>query len=156
VHDFVSRWVDDHDLSYRSHLDVGSFDVNGSCRGFFNGVSVGVDMRAGPNVDQVANSHALPFADWSFAVVTCTELLEHDDVPWQTVAEIHRVLQPGGVALVTARGYDERGCFPVHDYPDDLWRFSVNGMIALLHTRFDTVVAGRDPECPGVLAVASR
>jgi len=39
----------------------------------------------------------LPFGDRTFDIVTCVDVLEHVDSPSQTLAEIGRVLKPGGL-----------------------------------------------------------
>ena len=44
-----------------------------------------------------ASAERLPFADASFALVTCCDVLEHLDDPDAALAEIARVLAPGGV-----------------------------------------------------------
>ncbi len=44
---------------------------------------------------------SLPFADHSFDVVLAQDILEHVRDPFVTLREIHRVLTPSGVALVT-------------------------------------------------------
>lgn len=44
----------------------------------------------------VGDVHALPVRTGSVAVVTCFEVLEHLDDPGAAVAELARVLQPGG------------------------------------------------------------
>ncbi len=42
---------------------------------------------------------AMPFEDASFGTVICTEVLEHVPDPAQALAEIRRVLEPGGVVI---------------------------------------------------------
>ena len=45
---------------------------------------------------QQSEAEQLPFADHSFDVVTCVDVLEHVDDVKETVAQISRVLKPGG------------------------------------------------------------
>jgi 2-polyprenyl-6-hydroxyphenyl methylase/3-demethylubiquinone-9 3-methyltransferase len=49
-----------------------------------------IDYRQG-------DAGALPFADHSFDVVCCCDVLEHVDSPSAVIGEIARVLKPGGV-----------------------------------------------------------
>lgn len=49
----------------------------------------------------VGDVQALPFEDSAFEVVLCTEVIEHVASPMQGVAELARVLQPGGVLVLT-------------------------------------------------------
>ncbi len=52
---------------------------------------------AGLEIDyRVGRAEALPFAAASFDVVICVDVLEHVDRPDTTIAEIARVLAPGG------------------------------------------------------------
>jgi len=47
------------------------------------------------------DADGLPFADGSFDMVTCLEVLEHVVSPDGLLAEIHRVLRPGGTCLIS-------------------------------------------------------
>ena len=47
------------------------------------------------------NEQKLPYADASFDVVTATEVVEHLEHYRETIREIHRVLKPGGVAILS-------------------------------------------------------
>lgn len=113
-------------------LEVGSMNYNGTVRPIFSGPYLGVDMLDGPDVDLVAFADDLPFEDGTYDVVVSTEMLEHDTRPWRSVAEMARVLKPGGYMILTARGYDTTGCFAVHGFPHDYWRYSTGGMQILM------------------------
>jgi ubiquinone/menaquinone biosynthesis C-methylase UbiE len=44
----------------------------------------------------VGDIESLPFPDATFSTVLCTEVLEHVPNPSTALAEMHRVLKPGG------------------------------------------------------------
>jgi SAM-dependent methyltransferase len=46
-------------------------------------------------------SQGIPFADRSYDFVFCIEVLEHVPNPLGTMSEIHRVLTPGGVLVLS-------------------------------------------------------
>lgn len=50
--------------------------------------------------DVIGDIHDLPFEDERFAAVHCNAVLEHVENPIKAVAEMHRVLKPGGQVLV--------------------------------------------------------
>ena len=108
-------------------LDVGSQDITGCVEDLF-GAYIGLDMVPGRNVNVVANSHSIPYDNDYFDAVCCLEMLEHDSNFFQTMAELYRVLRPGGIMMLTARaiGYEQ------HDYTHDYWRFTQDGFRLLL------------------------
>ena len=54
------------------------------------------------NIVQIdLNTQPLPYADGSFDLVTCSEVLEHVENYRAVLREIHRVLKPGGLMVVT-------------------------------------------------------
>lgn len=108
-------------------LDVGSFDINGSVRSFFNDYT-GLDMRAGKNVDIVSSSHYIPFLDGYFDNVLCLETLEHDSAFWISLQEFKRILKSGGVLVITVPSIG----FHKHDYPHDYWRFTKEAIELML------------------------
>ena len=111
-------------------IDIGSYDVNGSYKPFFDVPGwhyTGVDLTAGPNVDVVLRSpYRLPFASYSVDVIVSGQAFEHIEFFWLTWLEMARVLKPGGHIFLVA---PSRG--PEHRYPQDCWRFYPDGYKAL-------------------------
>lgn len=69
----------------------------------------------------------LPFADGSFDSVLCSQVLEHVFSPAAFVAELSRVVRPGGVLVLTVPFvWDE------HEQPFDYGRYTSFGLRALL------------------------
>jgi SAM-dependent methyltransferase len=114
-------------------LEIGSYQVSGQetiadLRSLFPGREyIGVDMRAGPGVDCVADVAQLPYADASVGTVLALSTFEHVRCFWRGFDEIRRVLRPDGVLLVCCPFY-----FHIHNYPHDYWRFTPAALEALL------------------------
>jgi 2-polyprenyl-3-methyl-5-hydroxy-6-metoxy-1,4-benzoquinol methylase len=68
-------------------------------------------------------SKKLPFDDYEFDYVTCFETLEHMEQPQILISEIHRVLVPGGIALLSTP-YRNSIVTPEHiwEYDEEDWR----------------------------------
>jgi len=84
---------------------------------------VNLDLFPLPGVDVAANAEALPFPDNQFTRVECDAVLEHAEFPARIVAEIERVLAPGGYAHLVVPF-----CHPYHAYPEDYRRFTPAGL----------------------------
>jgi ubiquinone/menaquinone biosynthesis C-methylase UbiE len=56
-----------------------------------------------------ADGRQLPFPAGSFDRAVCAETLEYIDSPLAGLAEIHRVLKPGGIALIIHTDYETQG-----------------------------------------------
>jgi len=72
-------------------------------------------------------------ASGRFDAVFCTEVLEHTLQPFDAVAELRRILRPGGRLILTVPFN-----FRVHGPLPDCWRFTEHGLRALLRD-FDEV-----------------
>jgi SAM-dependent methyltransferase len=86
--------------TYRFRKELEPFSA------FFKGYYVALDYRAQRsfgerNVNVDGDIQALPFASGSVDGVLCIEVLEHLPKPQTAVDEIHRVLRPGGLLLLT-------------------------------------------------------
>ena len=111
-------------------LDIGA--GGSSYQRFFpNRVTVDIDPARKPDI--VADAHALPFKDSELKVVLCTEMLEHAQNPSAVIAEIRRILAPGGMLILTTRFV-----YPLHDMPHDYWRFT-RSALEMLFSDFSQV-----------------
>lgn len=105
-------------------LEIGGGSVSGNHTYsdlFPNRYTVDVDPLRQP--DTVGDAHALPFADGSFEYILCTEVLEHLHAPHLAIAEMKRVLKPGGTLILTTRFV-----YPIHDAPHDYYRYTEYGL----------------------------
>lgn len=85
------------------------------------------DAFAGIDVDIVADAHDLePFDDEEFDAVIAVSVWEHLERPWVAAEALHRVLKKGGLVYVATHQ-----TFPIHGYPSDYFRFSVEAMNVL-------------------------
>jgi len=91
------------------------------------GLYVGVDPVLEGMLDVLATGEHLPFSDESFDLVICTQVLNYTAEPARVIAEIWRVLKPGGYLYLSAPAIFPR-------YHDQHWRFMPNGLLALLRS----------------------
>ena len=97
--------------------EFGSYMVAGqanrSIRSLFSDRDyVGCDLRPGPGVDRVLDLEKLALPDESVGSAIALDTFEHVERFWIAASELHRVLKPGGVALLTSVMY-----FPIHKFP---------------------------------------
>lgn len=145
----------------------------------WTGGGVGVDLEArgdyGSEFVQ-ATSHGLPFRSGAFSVVVSCAVLEHDAEFWRSLAEMRRVLEPGGLMVVMVPSYGQaswwsrlehlvrvalgprwvRGpraaTYPLHGQPQDFYRFSQACVRDVLLAGLDSVsteVLMAPPRCIG-------
>src|SRR5438105_7444115 len=123
-------------------VEVGSYQVAGqdevsNLRALFPGREYqGLDARPGPGVDLVADVEDLPLPSASVGTVLALNTFEHVPHFWRGFDEIHRVLRPDGVLLVSVPFY-----FHIHAYPNDYWRFTPAAFDVLLD-RYPTRLLG--------------
>ncbi|WP_408952676.1 class I SAM-dependent methyltransferase [Lysobacter sp. Hz 25] len=103
------RWIQEH-LAEQAHYVA--VDHPGTGRSLY-----------GARPDVFADGARLPFADGSFDAVVCLEVLEHARDPQGVLAELGRVLRPGGVAWLSMPFL-----YPIHDAPHDYQRFTEYGL----------------------------
>jgi SAM-dependent methyltransferase len=84
---------------------------------------VGSDIAPGPRIRHVCPVEELDIDDARFDLVLCTQVVEHVSDPERALAEIARVLKPGGHAFITTHGV-----WPYHPYPTDYRRWTQQGL----------------------------
>lgn len=85
-----------------------------------------LDITLDNGADYAGTAESTGLPDASFDVVLCTQVLEHCMNPWAAVREIHRIVKPGGYAIVSAPHV-----WFYHPHPTDHWRFTQEGMAHL-------------------------
>jgi SAM-dependent methyltransferase len=121
------RW-----LGRLNHTDALVLDIGGRIqpyRSLINGRLSGyiaVDLRLTPLVDIAGDAAQLPIRNDCFDLVFCTQMLEYAADPRQVIAEIHRVLKPGGFLFLSAPAVHPQ------DSDRDSWRFLPGALRELL------------------------
>jgi SAM-dependent methyltransferase len=114
------------------------------------------DMRdfAPPCIDVICDiSDMKPISNESIGLVLNLESLEHVPYPQKAINEIHRVLRPNGLLILTTVMY-----FKIHRCPRDYWRFTPDG-IELLLNRFkilDCTLEGDAKRPKGIWVTAQK
>jgi SAM-dependent methyltransferase len=83
-----------------------------------------IDAVAQDGVDLACDVHRIPLPDASFDCVFCTGTLQYVQDPPGVLAEIHRLLKPGGIVHVEAPFLQIYAPDPV----EDLWRWTLPGL----------------------------
>ena len=106
-------------------LEIGSLIVEGqeclSVRKYFTEAEyIGVDMQQGNGVDVVDDcKNYCSYNKKEFDLILCLDMLEHAINPAKVIIYAKDSLKPDGVLLVTSVFN-----FPIHEYPNDYWRFT--------------------------------
>lgn len=93
--------------------------------------SIGIDVAQSPHdsksVDIIYDGRNIPFSENEFDIVFSTEVMEHVPDPQHFLNEINRVMQPGGVLIMTTPFMVQ-----LHEEPYDFYRYTKHGIQHLL------------------------
>lgn len=157
VQEFFREYIVPGEFGGKMVVEAGSLNVNGTWRESVMAMSpreyIGTDMRRGECVDQVIDAGDLAKHFKDVDVVLCSEMMEHCEHWRQGINAMKEILKPGGVIYLTTRSLG----FPLHDFPGDFWRYSVDQMSDIF-SDFDIAVCKADPQAchPGVFIKAFK
>jgi len=100
-------------------LEIGSLDVNGTIRQFFENCDyTGVDLGAGAMVDVIGEGQKLNYADNSFDTTASCECFEHNPYWKETFENMYRMTKKDGLLFFTCAttGRPEHGT--KNNFPD--------------------------------------
>ncbi|MFQ5765520.1 MAG: class I SAM-dependent methyltransferase, partial [Rhodospirillales bacterium] len=103
----------------------------------FRVVSLDIDPDRGP--DMVGDIVDFDFGGRAFDVVVMAEVLEHVRQPDRAIKAVHGILKPGGSLILSAPFV-----FPIHDRPDDYYRFTRYGLEWLLGDFSEVAISERN------------
>jgi SAM-dependent methyltransferase len=109
-------------------LEIGGGHVlrRGTFRPPATAAWLSLDLHVRPRPDVIGDTQRLPLPAGAFDAVLCSEVAEYVARPAEALAEMSRVLKPGG-RLLLAAPFLHRA-----DAPNDLWRFTEAGLRRLL------------------------
>lgn len=102
---------------------------------------IGMDIHAAPNVDVVGDAHYIHdlIGTAAAGAVFSLSVMEHLAHPWLFAYGVNRALRVGGLTFHTTHQ-----SWPVHEEPNDFWRFSDEGLKILFGPAmgFEIIAAG--------------
>ncbi len=100
-------------------LEVGSYNINGSCRQYFEGCNyIGIDLAPGKDVDVMCSGKDFKSAT-QFDTVLSTETFEHDPDWKLTFENMHRLAKPEGLIVFTCAANNRHEHGTIRTTPDD-------------------------------------
>ncbi len=127
---FLRRALADSQGALQDVLDVAPQDHQGARPFLAEAVrlsTLDIDPTTAPTYVADLCAGPLDIAAESFDAIVCTEVLEHTLDPFAAVAEMHRLLRPGGRLLISCPFN-----FRIHGPLPDCWRFTEHGLRSVL------------------------
>ena len=130
-------------------LDIGAGNFSRYKELFNFDEYVRMDIEPRKDIDIVGRIEEIPLPDNAFDSVVCTQVLGDVYELHKAFEEMHRVLRPNGIALIT-----ESLLTPLHDEPHDYWRFTEHSLRRLAEDAgFEILVLER---CGGYRSVMAQ
>lgn len=139
--------------------EFGALQVTGQVeladlRPFFsNKKYIGSDIVQGHGVDIILDLHNINLPDKSVGTALMMDTIEHVEYPRIATKELHRVLEPNGLLIMSSHTFAR-----IHNHPNDYWRFTPEGFRSLLQGFSSVFISSAgDRRCPdAVVAIAYK
>lgn len=113
-----------------------ALNIGSGPRKYRNFDVMNIDIDLYPGVDMIADAGTVPLPDGSVARIVSDNVLEHVATPQRAVAEMRRLLEPGGLAYISTPFL-----YPFHSSPSDYQRWTKQGLLELF-SEFEVVKIG--------------
>ena len=121
------QWISQLDEKKVSILDIGGrYQPYRPLLASRTGKYVACDILKTDLVDVVGSGEAMPFAANAFDVVLATQVFEYFEQPHRAAGQVHTVLKPGGVLLMSVASVAPRFV------DEECWRFTPRGIRSTL------------------------
>jgi SAM-dependent methyltransferase len=126
-------------------LQIAGQEDLADLRPLFPGMEyIGTDMREGKGVDKIIDLHDMKLPPESIGTALILDTVEHVEYPRKAIGNIYNALKPQGIIIISSHMN-----FPIHDYPNDYWRFTPEGFKSLLKIfTYSFVDSGGKPDFP--------
>lgn len=111
-------------------LDIGS-GSNPNYQGIMKGNIINFDMKKTGKNHVVGNADFLPFKKKSFDKIIVVNSLYYFKNPFKVIESINNILKPNGRLVIVNPFF-----YPIHDIPDDKYRFTEYGLKTMLQDYF--------------------
>lgn len=155
---FFQEHLSAKEVTGKSVLEVGSYDINGSPRMAIEPLRpakyVGVDRHAGKGVDKILvdlKDLEREFGRNSFDLVVSSEFLERVEDWKGTIQQMKRIVMPEGLVLLTVRAPG----FPKNGHGGDRWRYRESDLTRIFGD-FEILEIQKDPMAPGIFFKARK
>lgn len=112
-------------LNIGSGGDIGELLNSFAKKNGFNVLSMDISQDRSPDI--VGDICSYDFGKTKFDTVVMSEVLEHVTTPILAIKNIHNILIEGGELIITTPFI-----FPIHDRPNDYYRYTIYGLKFLL------------------------
>lgn len=127
-------------FEFRPPVYEFDFRPDGICSAGNAGASPAANFTDPIKTDRIDDLASLPFADGSARTILCRGALEHVFEPRRAIAEMDRILKPGGMIFVSVPGSRPR------QGANHFWHFTPHAMQRLLQSFAATLVGWQGPE----------